>query len=95
MRHRRGWRRQQREPRADGEAVPLTELDPGEAGVVVDLGGGSWVLGRLASLGFTPGAGVRVVQNRGHGPLIACVRDVRVALGRHQARMIVVRRTAE
>ena len=95
MRHRWGWRRRKRAPRPAGDVVPLTELDAGEAGVVVDLDGGRWVLSRMTSLGFTPGVGVRVVQNRGHGPLIACVRDVRVALGRHQASHVTVRRTTE
>jgi ferrous iron transport protein A len=95
MRRRRGWRQHRIVPTSEGDVVPLSELAPGEAGVVVDLGGGSWVLGRMTSLGFTPGAGVREVQNRGHGPLIACVRDIRVALGRHQAGHVIVRRTAE
>jgi ferrous iron transport protein A len=74
--------------------VPLTALRAGQQGEVVSLDGGMWVMGRMTSLGFTPGAPVRVLQNRGHGPLITFVRDVRVALGRHQAQRIMVRRIA-
>ena len=102
MKHRHWWhhrgRRQRGEagtPRSADGTLPLSEMDVGEEGIVVDVDGGSWVLGRLTSLGFTPGAGVRVVQNRGHGPLIARIRDIRVALGRHQARKVIVRRTVE
>ena len=79
---------------ADG-TLPLSEMDVGETGVVAAVEGGSWVLGRLASLGFTPGATVIVLQNPRHGPLIASVRDARVALGRHQASKVKVRRSDE
>ena len=40
---------------------------------------------RLISMGLTPGAEVRVLQNRGRGPLIIEVHGVRLALGRGQA----------
>jgi Fe2+ transport system protein FeoA len=43
-------------------------------------------------MGFTPGAEVTVLQNFGRGPLIARVRDARIALGRGEARRIQVRR---
>jgi Fe2+ transport system protein FeoA len=43
-------------------------------------------------MGFTPGAEVTVLQNFGRGPLIARVRDARIALGRGEARKIQVRR---
>jgi hypothetical protein len=36
-------------------------------------------------MGLTPGAEVRVLQNRGRGPLIIEVHGVRLALGRGQA----------
>jgi ferrous iron transport protein A len=52
--------------------------------------GGRQLLSRLAALGFTPGARLRVVQNFGHGPIIVNIRDTRVALGRGEASRIVV-----
>jgi ferrous iron transport protein A len=94
MRHRGRWHRHGPTAAPEGDVVPLTALRAGQGGRVVSLDGGRWVMGRMTSLGFTPGAPVRVLQNRGHGPLIACVRDVRVALGRHQAQKIMVRRIA-
>jgi Fur family ferric uptake transcriptional regulator len=72
--------------------VPLSAMCAGEQGVVVALAGGRGMLGRMASLGFTPGAEITVVQNFGWGPLIALVRDARVALGRGEASKIRVRR---
>lgn len=72
--------------------VPLSALRVGEQAVVVRLSGGRGLLGRMTALGFTPGAEVTMVQNFGHGPLIARVRDTRVALGRGEASHVLVRR---
>jgi ferrous iron transport protein A len=44
----------------------------------------------MATLGFTIGASVTVVQNYRHGPMIVRVRDTRVALGRGEARKVLV-----
>ncbi len=76
----------------DNEIVPLDALRAGEHGVVVEMNGGRGVLCRMTSLGFTPGVELAVVQNFGRGPLIALVRDARVALGRGEAGRIYVRR---
>lgn len=45
---------------------------------------------RLTSLGLTPGADLEVIQNYGHGPLIVNVRGTHVALGRGEARKLLV-----
>ncbi|MGD1995976.1 MAG: FeoA family protein [Anaerolineae bacterium] len=82
-------------PAGQSEAVPLTALSPGEHGVVVQLAGGRGLLGRMATLGFTPGADVTIVQNFGRGPLIARVRDARIALGRGEANKVYVRRESQ
>ena len=75
---------------ADG-VVPLSALGAGEHAVVAELSAGHSLLTRMVSLGFTPGAPVTVVQNFGRGPLIVLVRDARIALGRGEARRIMVR----
>jgi ferrous iron transport protein A len=49
----------------------------------------------MTSLGFTPGTEVTVVQNYGRGPLIARVRDARIALGRGEAGKIYVHRSSQ
>ena len=74
------------------ETVSLDALAPDAVGYVREIQGGRGLVGRLAALGFTPGAEVRMVQNYGHGPLIVLVRDARVALGRGEARKILVSR---
>jgi len=79
-------------PCPSGDAVPLSALEPGENGTIVDLSAGHALLSRMASMGFTPGADVSVIQNFGRGPLIALVRGARIALGRGEAGRIRVRR---
>lgn len=70
--------------------IPLTDLGPNQWAVVCALTGGRGFVARLASLGFTAGAAVRVLQNFGHGPLLVLLRDTRVALGRGEAAKIWV-----
>jgi ferrous iron transport protein A len=77
---------------SNDKIVSLSALHAGEHGEVVELAGGHGMLSRMTALGFTPGADVTVVQNYGRGPLIARVRDARVALGRGEARRVYVRR---
>lgn len=64
---------------------PLSLLSAGTRAIVRELRGGKGLIGRLAALGFTVGAEVTVAQNYGHGPVIAIVRDARIALGRGEA----------
>ena len=75
--------------------VPLSSLSAGESGAVVRLEGGTGLIGRLAALGFTPGATVEVVRNSRHGPLIVSVLDTQIALGRGQAARVYVARQAK
>jgi len=76
----------------DGKS--LSAVPTGETAQIRKMQGGHGFLSRLASLGFTPGAHLRVVQNYGHGPIIVSVRDTRVALGRGEAKKILVERLA-
>ena len=78
-----------------GDGVPLSTLEPGERGTIVGLAAGRALLSRMATLGFTPGAEVSVVQNFGRGPLIALVRGSRIALGRGEAGRVRVRRDTQ
>ncbi len=60
--------------------------------MVRELDGGTHFRSRMASLGFTPGALVKMVQNYGHGAVIVSLRGTRVALGRGEARKVGVSR---
>ncbi len=70
--------------------VPLDVVPAGETALLQEIAGGHGLISRLATLGFTPGAPLTVIQNFGHGPLIVQVRDARIALGRGEARRILV-----
>ncbi len=73
------------------DMVTLSDLKAGESAHVISLNGGRGFVSRMAALGFTPGAEVTVIQNSGWGPIIASVRDTRVALGRHEGQRTFVR----
>jgi ferrous iron transport protein A len=70
--------------------VNLSAVQSGTLVRIHQIRGGHGFLSRLASLGFTPGAPLKVIQNYGHGPIIVSLRDTRVALGRGEAAKIVV-----
>jgi Fe2+ transport system protein FeoA len=72
-----------------GEALPLPALPPGRSSQVLGIRGGGSLAGRLAALGFTPGACVTVLQNSG-GSVIVLVLDGRVVLGRAEAGRVLV-----
>lgn len=68
----------------------LSEIAVGHSSIVHQLRGGKDFLGRMTALGFTIGSEVKVIQNYGHGPLIALIRNTRVALGRGEALKVLV-----
>ncbi|HLE28755.1 MAG TPA: FeoA family protein [Anaerolineales bacterium] len=68
----------------------LIDLEAGARGVVRQLRGGNEFANRIATLGFTIGAEISVIQNYGRGPVIVAVRDTRVALGRGEAAKVLV-----
>jgi len=77
-------------PATDDPGRPLAELNTGETAVIAHLQGGHTLRSRLASLGFTPGAEIRMLQNLGHGPLLVSLRESRIALGRGEAQKILL-----
>jgi ferrous iron transport protein A len=72
------------------QTIPLSSLKPNGAGTICGLVGGHSLMSRLATLGFTPGAELIMVQNYGWGPLIVQIRDTRIALGRGEAHKVHV-----
>jgi ferrous iron transport protein A len=77
----------------DGEA--LSTIPAGEGGLVSSLHGGHGFCSRVANLGFTAGAEVRVIQNYGRRPIIVSVRGTRVALGRAEAANVQIKMRPE
>ncbi|HIE47533.1 TPA: ferrous iron transport protein A [Candidatus Bipolaricaulota bacterium] len=74
------------------EVVPLTALEPGELARVFAVSGGRGATRRLAELGLTPGAAVRVLSAARGGPVLVEIRGSRIALGRGMAAKVLVRR---
>ena len=68
----------------------LSDLPDGFRGVVAGVTGGRDLAARLAAMGLTAGTEIVVLQNRGFGPMLARVRDTRIALGRSQAGLVTV-----
>ena len=80
-----------KDTRAHEERVAtLSDLRSGDRARVDTLFGGAGFRSRLAALGFTPGAEVRMLQNYGRGPVIVNIRDTRIALGRGEAKRVRV-----
>ncbi len=75
--------------------LPLSALPATAQGVVYSLRGGRHFRCRIASLGFTVGAPLKVVQNYGHGPILVSLRGTLVALGRGEAAHILVKPVVE
>ncbi|RLE53301.1 MAG: ferrous iron transport protein A [Candidatus Methanomethylicota archaeon] len=68
---------------------PLSMLQPGEVGIVVQIAAGRGLTRRLVEMGITPGTHVKVLYN-GPGPVVIMVRDSRLVLGRGAAMKILV-----
>lgn len=68
----------------------LSDLPDGFCGIVAKVTGGREFTARLAAMGLTAGTEIVILQNRGFGPMLARVRDTRIALGRAQAGLVTV-----
>jgi Fur family transcriptional regulator, ferric uptake regulator len=75
---------------APGRSLNLGSVPSGASVRIRALSGGHTFRSRLACLGFTPGADLRMLQNSGHGPVLVALRDTRVALGRGEASQVLV-----
>ena len=73
-----------------GPYQPLTQIKKGCKAIVHHFTGGQALSNRLLVLGFTKGAEAAVQQNPGFGPVIVLIRNSRIALGRGEARKVLV-----
>ena len=72
-------------------SIPLPMAAHGQALRLVSVEAGLRLRQRLADLGLTPGATLRLVQSENGGPLIVALKDdSRLALGRGMALAIMV-----
>ncbi len=70
----------------------LADVKPGEHIRFLCMQADKGTTSRLTSLGFTPGVDIEMIQNFGHGPLMVTLRGTRVALGRREAKNILVQK---
>lgn len=69
----------------------LSMANPQQTVRLVEIRGGRRLRKRLADLGLTPGAVLRVVQVHGCGPMIVAIKqDARMAIGRGIAHKLIV-----
>lgn len=68
----------------------LSEIQIGNMVTLQSIKVGRELTSRLTSLGLTPGASIEVLQNFGRGPIIVNVRGTHVALGRGEAKRLMV-----
>jgi len=73
-------------------ALPLSELPEGAEGVVASLAGGRELAGRLAGMGISLNARIRMLRNSS-GLIMVQVGETRIALGHGEAEKIVVHRS--
>jgi len=74
-----------------GNAVPITELKPGQEATIAFVQGSRKVTQRLADLGLTPETCVFVLKSAPlNGPVEVAVRGSKLAIGREIAENIFV-----
>lgn len=68
----------------------LSELKQGEEAIVSSVNGDTRYVGRITSIGITPGCRVRVVKNDRNRPIIVFSRDTMIALNSKESSNIEV-----
>jgi len=75
-----------------GLIVDITQLKPGESGIVVEIGGGFGFTQKVQNLGIRPGKKITKVSSHfGRGPQTIKVDNSRVALGFGMAKKIMIK----
>ena len=72
------------------DSILLSNVAAGQSVRLVRVDAGRRFSHRLAELGLTPGVELSVIHDNG-GPLLICVRNSRIALGRGMANKISVK----
>ena len=72
----------------------LSEMKQGEEGIVSSIDGDSRYVGRITSIGITPGCRIKVIKNDRNRPLIVFSRDTMIALNSNESKNIGVKEGA-
>ena len=68
----------------------LSELKQGEEAIVSSVNGDTRYVGRITSIGITPGCRVRVIKNDKNRPIVVFSRDTMIALNSKESSNIEV-----
>jgi len=75
----------------DGKQIPLSQMEAGQSGIVVQALGGRGLINRLSALGIRPGQRVTKVSSMFmRGPVTIQVGNAQVAIGFGMANKIIV-----
>jgi len=74
---------------ASNGLLPLSMVGTGQKVKLVEITAGTKLRRRLTELGLTPGVELQIMQDQG-GPLLLCVYNSRLAVGRGMAHKILV-----
>lgn len=69
-------------------------MKQGEEGIVSSIDGDSRYVGRITSIGITPGCRIKIIKNNRNRPLIVFSRDTMIALNSNESKNIGVKEGA-
>lgn len=72
------------------KSITLDRASKNSDVVIQSLQGDKPFISRASGRALTPGARLTIIQNNGIGPMIIYLRDTHIALGRSEARKIIV-----
>ena len=75
--------------------MKLGEISENKTAVVASLNGDSRFIGRITSIGLTPGCKLTVVKNDKNRPILVYSRDTMIALNRKECEGIEVTEAAK
>ena len=75
--------------------MKLGEIKENKSAVVASLNGDSRFIGRITSIGLTPGCKLTVVKNDKNRPILVYSRDTMIALNRKECEGIEVTEVAK
>ncbi|MBE7071161.1 MAG: ferrous iron transport protein A [Ruminococcaceae bacterium] len=68
----------------------LSEMKQGETAIVSSVNGDARYVGRITSIGLTPGCKVSIIKNEKNRPIIVFARDTMIALNEKESSNIEV-----
>jgi len=68
----------------------LSEMKQGESAIISSVNGDARYVGRITSIGLTPGCKVSIIKNEKNRPLIVFARDTMIALNEKESSNIEV-----